>query len=163
MPKFNTNSIKEHFTTYLLNNKDKLFDDLGFHYFHNPAKTKLDKTDLEYVEMYSEEFHCKNDALSVADGFYNEFSNIKKWSRDSKEKTSLDDYLSEEEIKIDNSALIDVCGEVNEQLIQSVTANTQTITRTFTPKNDHLGDSFRLEFITLADDSDFLFWTIIVD
>lgn len=158
MAKFNTNSIKEHFTNYIKNNKEILFDKLGFCYFHNHKNSKLDEEDLETVSNLANEFNCKNDPIEVALLFFNEFANPKKWSRVSKEK-DVWQSISEENC----SDYSDVCGENNLNILRQLKNTDKIIIRTFGPKNEQLGDNYRLEFITLADDSDFVYWTIIVD
>ena len=153
MIKFNTNLIKKHFTDYLINNRENLFDKLAFCYFPNPKKQTLDEEDLETISNIADELNCENDALKIANIIYNEFSNIKKWSRASKEKNTWNNCFN----------YIDVCGENNVDLIKLLKPTDIIIIRTFSPKNEQLGDNYRLEFITLADDSDFIYWTIIVD
>jgi hypothetical protein len=153
MAKFNTNSIKEHFINFILKVDEETKEQLSFCYFHNPKNGKLDEEDLETVAGHAKDFKVANDPLVVADYFYKEFCNIKRWKRDSKQ---IGKYQE------DFDSHIDVCGEINSN-IKPLKDNDPIIIRTFMPKNEQLSDNFRLEFITLADDSDFVYWTIIVD
>ncbi len=160
---FNTNSIKEHFTNYLLNSDDEIKEKLSFCYFPNPTKITLDETDLESVKVFAEECHLKNDPLTVADFIFKEFTSPKRWLRAAKEKCTFNDLDTINLTKDNAQYILDVCGEINKNVIFNLNQSDTLIIRTFSLKNALLRDNYRLEFITLADDSDFVYWTIIVD
>lgn len=120
-----------------------------------------DDDDEDELAELAENFKLKKGATStqIYDKMYDLLRDGKQWSRESKEKDT--GNLEEPE-----EAIIDFFGEIDVEKIKDIYKSglgSKIICRTFTPKNDQLGDNFRLEVYSDPEDKEIICHNLIVD
>lgn len=158
MEKLSTDKLKKLITQWL--STLEIENDLKGYYTQD-----LDQKELDYIS--NELGLDKNLTAGDIDcHIFKLFSNGSQWSRENKEKLK-EEWKSYFYTNPKPEFAYDFAGNSDINLVTEFCNKPKEaekcILRVFVPKNDHLGNNFRLEIVTKPDDTEVVGWTVMVD